>query len=61
MIALVLYLVAGVLFGIVFVTVLAGRLDPNAREGSWGFRLLILPGSIVLWPVILWLLVRRKA
>jgi len=59
MISLLLYLVPGVLFAIVFVTKLAGKLDPGARDGTWGFRLAILPGSIVLWPLLLWLTVRR--
>lgn len=31
------------------------RIDPHAKGGSWGFRLLILPGTTVLWP---WLLHR---
>ena len=43
----------GLLFAIAFVTVGAGRLDPVARSGTWGFRLLILPGSAALWPLLL--------
>lgn len=31
------------------------RMDPRARDGTWGFRLLILPGVLVFWP---WLLGR---
>jgi len=56
-----IYLLFGLLFGIVFVTKLAGRFDENARNGSWGFRLMILPGSIVLWPFALWLTLRRRS
>jgi hypothetical protein len=61
MLALALYLITGLIFGVAFVTSLAGRLDANAREGSWGFRLLILPGAIALWPLVLWLTLRRNA
>jgi hypothetical protein len=54
------YLAAGTLFALPFVLKLAGRLDPAARAGSWGFRIIILPGVILLWPVLLTrLLVRR--
>ncbi|HTL06008.1 MAG TPA: hypothetical protein VL241_09700 [Gemmatimonadales bacterium] len=49
------YLAAGLLFAVPFVARWAGRLDPAARSGSLGFRLLILPGSALLWP---WLLAR---
>ncbi|NNE69548.1 MAG: hypothetical protein HKN29_04200 [Rhodothermales bacterium] len=27
--------------------------DPDVRGGSWGFRVLITPGVIALWPLIL--------
>jgi len=30
-----------------------GRLDPVAAHGTWGFRLLILPGLTALWPLML--------
>ena len=29
------------------------RIDPAAREGTRGFRLLIIPGIAVLWPLLL--------
>jgi len=43
----------GFLFGIPFVVSGVGRLDPHAGQGSWGFRLLILPGAMALWPLLL--------
>ena len=49
----ILYLAAGVLFAVPFAWRGAGVLEPAAREATWGFRLLILPGAITLWPVLL--------
>lgn len=46
------YLLAGLLFGLAFVTVGVSRLDPAARGTSPAFRLLILPGCVALWPVL---------
>ena len=47
-----LYIILGLFFGLPFAARGAARIDGNAREGSWGFRLLILPGAIALWPLL---------
>ena len=52
---LVVYTGLGVLFAIPFVLRGAGVIDPAAKSGTRGFRLLIVPGSAALWP---WLLTR---
>ena len=31
----------------------AAKLDPAAANGSWGFRLLLVPQTIVIWPLAL--------
>ncbi|HKQ48955.1 MAG TPA: hypothetical protein VJZ71_12865 [Phycisphaerae bacterium] len=49
------YLAIGLIFGLWFVTAGLPRFDSAADDSPWGFRLLILPGSMALWP----LLVRR--
>ena len=46
------YLGIGLSFAIAFVTFGVGRIDPAAREGTVGFRILILPGSTLLWPLL---------
>jgi hypothetical protein len=46
------YVTIGLLFAVVFVWRLVGRLDPAARHGTTGFRVLILPGVIALWPYL---------
>lgn len=48
-----LYLVCGLLFGVLFVFLLANLVDIHARGGSLGFRLMILPTSVIIWPLVL--------
>jgi hypothetical protein len=49
-----LYVGAGALFAVPFAVRWAGRLDPVAQRGTWGFRLLLLPGAAALWPLLAW-------
>ena len=46
------YLLCGLAFALPFVLVGVAKIDPHAAGGSWGFRVLILPGTIFLWPVL---------
>jgi hypothetical protein len=46
------YLGAGAAFAVVFVTSGVHRVDPVARHGTWGFRVLIVPGVTLLWPLL---------
>lgn len=48
-----LYAAVGLLFGLAFVTRGVERLDPGAAGATWGFRLVILPASVALWPLLL--------
>lgn len=52
---LTIYAVAGLLFAIVFVSAGVQRVDDVAEHAPIGFRLIIIPGTAVLWP---WLLLR---
>jgi hypothetical protein len=45
-----IYLICGLVFAVLFVSVGVQRIDSHARQGTWGFRLLIIPGTILLWP-----------
>jgi hypothetical protein len=47
------YLGCGFLFAIPFALVGVKKIDPHAVHGSWGFRLLIIPGTMVFWPLLL--------
>ena len=53
LIALGTYLACGLVFAIPFVLVGVKQIDPHALHGSWGFRLLIFPGAMALWPLLL--------
>jgi hypothetical protein len=47
------YLGIGFAVAIPFATVGVNRADPDAAGGTWGFRLIILPGVMALWPLML--------
>ena len=49
------YLALGIVFATAFVTAGIGRVDPVAKESGVGFRLIIFPGVVAMWP---WLLKR---
>lgn len=49
-----IYLAAGVALAPVTVLWLVNRIDPAARNGTTGFRLMILPGAVLLWPLLMY-------
>lgn len=51
--ALGVYLACGLLFAIVFALFGVKRIDPHAAPGTRGFRLLIIPGAMAFWPLLL--------
>src|SRR5437667_306562 len=53
LISLGAYLACGLLFAIPFVLVGVKKIDPHAAHGSWGFRLLVIPGAMAFWPLLL--------
>jgi len=57
------YTLVGLLFAVAFVFRGAARLDPDAVAGTWGFRVLILPGAAALWPYLAlrWMRAGRNA
>ena len=48
-----LYVALGGLFAVLFVTRGISRIDAAAQESTVGFRLVIFPGTILLWPLLL--------
>lgn len=52
------YFTVGALFAPLWAFRLVNRTDPVAAHGTAGFRLLILPGALLLWPLLLGRLLR---
>ena len=54
------YLYAGLAVATVFLLFGLGRLDENA-QGAWVFRPLLIPGVLLIWPLVVWrwLVLRR--
>lgn len=49
----VVYALCGMVFAVVFM--LRGKADPAAEKGTWGFRVLVMPGLVALWPLFFFL------
>jgi hypothetical protein len=47
------YAALGLVVALAFLAVGLARVDPGAR-GAYGFRPLLLPGLVLLWPLVLW-------
>ncbi len=48
-----LYLGVGLVFALVFSLRGLVRVDPIVRGSTNGFRILIFPGCVMLWPILL--------
>ncbi|MEM8835503.1 MAG: hypothetical protein AAGD00_06760 [Planctomycetota bacterium] len=61
LIAVGVYMLLGLLVGVPFAFFGAHRIDEHARSTRLPFRLMIIPGSAALWPIVLalWLRARR--
>lgn len=47
------YVYAGLAVASVFLLFGLGRLDENA-QGAWVFRPLLIPGVVLVWPLVIW-------
>lgn len=47
------YLAFGLVFAIPFALLGVKKIDPHAMRGSWAFRLLVIPGTMAFWPLLL--------
>ncbi|MEP7109344.1 MAG: hypothetical protein ABI760_15225 [Ferruginibacter sp.] len=56
------YLLCGFIFIIPFMIKGIVKVDEGTRGSSWGFRLVIAPGIIVLWPLLLkkWMIAGKR-
>lgn len=54
------YLVLGLIFAIPFIVFGIQRLDPSAKNSTIPFRLMVLPGITLFWPLLLIRLLRGQ-
>lgn len=54
------YIGVGLAFAVHFVTRLAPRIDESAIGAPLGFKVLIFPGVVALWPVLAFKAARAK-
>lgn len=52
LIVVAVYLAAGLVFAIPFVIKGVTKIDEGAIGSKWGFRLIIVPGVMVFWPLL---------
>jgi hypothetical protein len=59
---LTIWALSGLLFAIPFLIAGVGRIDSQAAGTGLGFRLIILPGVVIFWPLLLrrWAAGRRE-
>lgn len=53
LIGIAIYVVAGFVFAMTFISKGIHRIDEGAHGTGWGFKLIIIPGTIVFWPLLL--------
>lgn len=58
---LLLYFGIGILFALFFIVAGIARIDAATKQSGWGFRLLMFPGAIALWPILLLRVIAGKA
>ena len=47
------YVVLGLLFAVPFLTRGVGRVDPHVERSGVALRLILLPGTLAFWPLLL--------
>jgi hypothetical protein len=56
------YFLCGLIFAIVFIIKGITMIDENAQGSTIGFKIIIIPGVMVFWPLLFkkWLTANRK-
>jgi hypothetical protein len=57
-----IYLICGFVFALAFVFKGARVIDEGARDSTIGFKIIIIPASMVFWPLLLikWIRASKK-
>ena len=51
-IAIQIYLGLGLIFSVYFLFLGVTKLDEDAKDTSWTFKLIIMPGVVLLWAIL---------
>ena len=57
----IVYLLCGILFAIPFVLIGVDKIDEGAKGASWGFKIIIIPGTTIFWPLLLRKWIRARS
>ena len=57
---LFIYLCYGIVFSIAFLVKGISRIDETTHGSTWGFKIIIIPGAIALWPLLLQKWIKAK-
>ena len=57
---LFIYLCCGIVFSIAFLVKGISRIDETTYNSTWGFKIIIIPGAIALWPLLLQKWIKAK-
>ena len=58
--SMAVYLVIGLLFSIYFYTRAGVKIDEGMKDTPWHFKLLIFPGVVLFWSVLILKLKKQK-
>lgn len=53
LIALLVYVILGLLFAVFFYVKGAARIDEGTQDTPWHFKVIIFPGVVLFWSVLL--------
>ncbi len=53
LIILLIFLIIGILFTFFFISRGLEKVDEDTKGSTWGFKVIIIPGCILLWPFLL--------
>lgn len=56
-----IYIICGFIFAIVFISKGIEKVDEGAHGATWGFKLIIIPGVVALWPLLLKKWIKSKS
>jgi hypothetical protein len=59
--AIAVYFAIGAIVAVPIMIFELGRIDPATKEAPWTFRVLVLPGVVAMWPVLVRLLVKSRS